>query len=77
MKAPTLDFPNDETAVILMPNCRIATALREFLFEHDFHMKSQDTQGGLIIRIPADADITESKERLQILYGKFCYKQGI
>lgn len=54
MIVPALIFPDRETAVAEMPNCRLATALREYLYLRHIHMKRHHSDGRLEIRVTSD-----------------------
>lgn len=75
-----LVFLNNGTAVVQMPNCRMATALRDFFYDSDFGMKSQTSKGKLTLRIPSPpSDHTEEqvKNRMSDLYGEFCRRNNL
>lgn len=81
MQVPAMTFPDNETAVIQLPNCRMATQVRDFFYSRGIHMKTQCADGRLTLRVPlAPFHIkgnTENKSRMTTLFEEFCRINGL
>ena len=81
MQASAITFPDPQTAEVKMPNCRIASALRDFFFENGFSMKTQREDGTLILRVPpvsTGAQLsTPVQDQMEGLFSSFCEQHNI
>ncbi len=78
-KVPVLNFPNPATAVIKLPNARLARLLGDYFNTQGFNIKTTRKDGLLTLTMPhVSHDFKASdRQRMSELYSSFCAKNNL